>query len=240
MSTLYIIGTPIGNLEDLSYRATRILGEVDAIACEDTRITRKIYERFQIASPAIRFSSHEHNEEHAAKRIVGLLREGRSVALCTDSGMPGVSDPGYDAVNMCREAGFNIELVPGPSAVLGALVLSGLSGASFTFKGFPPRKEGRRKRFLEMDREAPHTLIFFESPYRIAVLLRDALEVLGDREAAVCLELTKPHERDHRGPLSELCALFEGAPHPKGEITLVIAGNNPKFLHTDKDDTVQP
>lgn len=234
MSTLYIIGTPIGNLEDLSYRAARILGEVEAIACEDTRITRRIYERFQIPSPAIRFSSHEHNEEQAAKRIVGLLREGRSVALCTDSGMPGVSDPGYDAVNQCREAGFDIELVPGPSAVLGALVLSGLSGASFTFKGFPPRKEGRRKRFLEMDKEAPHTLIFFESPYRIAVLLRDALEVLGNREAAVCLELTKQYERVHRGPLSELCTLFEGAPHPKGEITVVIAGNNPKFLHPDE------
>ncbi|HPX86353.1 MAG TPA: 16S rRNA (cytidine(1402)-2'-O)-methyltransferase [Candidatus Hydrogenedentes bacterium] len=234
MSTLYVIGTPIGNLEDLSYRAVRILGEVDAIACEDTRITRKIYERFQIPSPAIRFSSHEHNEDQAAKRIIGLLREGRSVALCTDSGMPCISDPGYDAVNLCREAGFAVELVPGPSAVLTALVLSGLSGASFTFKGFPPRKEGKRKRFLEMEKDAPHTLIFFESPFRIAVLLRDALEVLGDREAAVCFELTKHHERVLRGPLSELYARFDGVPHPKGEITVVIAGNNPKFLHKDE------
>lgn len=236
MSTLYIVATPIGNLEDLSFRAVRILGEVNAIACEDTRVTRKIYERFQISAPAIRFSCHEHNEEQAARRIAGLLQDGKSVALVTDGGMPGISDPGYHTVNLCREKGYKIEVIPGPSAVTTALVLSGLSGASFTFKGFPPRKSGKRKRFLEMEKDLPHTLIFFESPFRIVSFLEDALEVLGDRLAAVGFELTKQFERMHRGYLSEVITQLKMESTIRGEITVVIAGSNPKFtLQEDLD-----
>jgi 16S rRNA (cytidine1402-2'-O)-methyltransferase len=236
MSVLYVVATPIGNLEDLSFRAVRILGEVDAIACEDTRVTRKIYERFEIPSPAIRFSCHEHNEQQAARRILGLLREGRTVALVTDGGMPGVSDPGYHTINLCREAGYAVEVIPGPSAVTTALILSGLSGASFTFKGFPPRKPGKRRRFLEMEKEQPHTLIFFESPYRIVVLIEEALEVLGDRQGAVCFELTKQFERMHRGYLSEILAALKEDKNIRGEITVVIAGNNPKFSNQENEE----
>ncbi len=230
MSTLYVVATPIGNLEDLSFRAARILGEVDAVACEDTRVTRKIYERYQIKPPRIRFSCHEHNEQQAARRILGLLEEGRSVALVTDGGMPGISDPGYHTVNLCREHGHGVEIIPGPSAVTSALVLSGLSGASFTFKGFPPRKPGRRKRFLEMEKDQPHTLVLFESPHRIKALVEDALEVLGDRLAAVCFEITKQFEHMHRGYLSEIAVLLKQETNIRGEIVVVIAGNNPKFL----------
>jgi len=226
---LVLIGTPIGNLEDLPPRAQRRLGEVDALACEDTRMTRRIFERFGIVPPRTVFSYHEHNERQAGKRILGLLNEGLTVGLCSDGGMPGISDPGYRIINEATEAGHDLEVVPGPSAVTTALLLSGLPSSSFTFKGFPPRKSGARQRFLALDRELPHTLILFESPYRIHALLQDALAALGDRQAAVCLELTKKFERVHRGHLADLVTTFEGKT-PKGEITVVIAGNHPKFL----------
>ena len=234
MSTLYVVGTPIGNLEDLSPRAARLLSEVEAVAAEDTRVTRKIYERYNLPPPAIRFSCHEHNEEQAVFRILGLLASGKSVALCTDGGMPGISDPGYRAVNACREAGHTIAIIPGPSAVTTALVASGLPGASFTFKGFPPRKSGQRKRFLEQEKESPHTLVLFESPHRLAALLRDALETLGDRQAAVCVEMTKRFEAVHRDYLSVLAQTFAAEKTVRGEITVVVAGNNPKFINTPR------
>jgi len=231
MSTLYVVGTPIGNLEDLSPRAARILSAVEAVAAEDTRVTRKIYEACGLESPPIRFSCHEHNEEQAARRILGLLESGKDVAICADGGMPALSDPGYRVINACRDAGHAIETVPGPSAVTTALVASGLPGVSFTFKGFPPRKSAARKRFLEQEKESPHTLILFESPYRLHGLLVDALDALGDREAAVCLELTKKHERVCRDYLSNLAQQFAADGKIRGEITVVIAGNNPKFLN---------
>lgn len=236
MSTLYVVGTPIGNLEDLSPRAARILSEVEAVAAEDTRFTRKIYESCGLPSPPIRFSCHDHNEEHVVPRIIGLLESGKNVALCTDGGMPSVSDPGYRVINACREAGHAIEIVPGPSAVTTALVASGLPCTSFTFKGFPPRKSGARKRFLEQERDLPHTLILFESPYRLHSLLGDALEVFGDREAAVCLEMTKKFEQVHRDYLSLLTQHFVAATTVRGEITVVIAGNNPKFTKASIDE----
>ena len=236
MSTLYVVGTPIGNLEDLSPRAARVLSEVEVVAAEDTRVTRKIYEACGLESPPIRFSCHEHNEEQAVHRILGLLEAGKDVAICTDGGMPALSDPGYRVINACRAAGFTIETIPGPSAVTTALVASGLSGVSFTFKGFPPRKSAARKRFLEQETALPHTLIFFESPYRLHGLLEDALEVLGDREAAVCLELTKKHERICRDYLSNLVQQFPAGVKVRGEITVVIAGNNPKFVNAASQD----
>jgi 16S rRNA (cytidine1402-2'-O)-methyltransferase len=228
----YLIATPIGNLEDITLRAIRVLGEVDALACEDTRVTRKIFERHGIRSPAAIFSCHEHNEERSVERILGLLRDGKTVALCTDAGMPGVSDPGFRLVSAVAGAGFRVEVIPGPGAVETALAVSGLPTSSFTFKGFPPRKDGKLRTFLGDDKDRPHTLVFFESPFRIGKFLAAALEVLGDRQAAVCVELTKKFERVHRGFLSALAPEFAGR-EVKGEITVVIAGNHPKFAREE-------
>jgi 16S rRNA (cytidine1402-2'-O)-methyltransferase len=227
-ATLYVIGTPIGNLEDISYRAVRVLGELSALACEDTRRTRQLLDRYEIPRPATMFSLHEHNEDRAARRVLELLEGGTSVGVCSDAGMPLVSDPGFTTVRLAAEAGHRVEAVPGPTAVTSALAVSGLPVASFTFKGFPPRKPGPRRRFLEVDAQAAHTLVLYESPHRLAALLADALEVLGDRQACVCLELTKLFERVERGFLSDLCTSF-GETVPKGEVTVVIAGNHPKF-----------
>jgi len=231
MGRLRVIATPIGNLEDLSPRAKRGLAELDALACEDTRVTRRLFQRFELESPRTVFSYHEHNEDQAGKRIAGLLDEGLTVGVCSDGGYPGISDPGYRVLSAAVEAGHDIEVIPGPSAVPVALLLSGLPTSSYTFKGFAPRKSGQRQRFLAADAEAPHTLVLFESPFRIAKLLADALEVLGDREAAVCCELTKKFERADRGYLSDLLEQYTKR-KVKGEITLVIAGNNQKFIRT--------
>lgn len=235
MGILYIIATPIGNMEDLTYRAARVLGEVDALACEDTRITRRIFERYEIHSPRTIFSHHEHNEAQAGHRILGLLNEGLSVAVCTDSGCPGISDPGYRIIAAALEAGHQVEIIPGPNAANTALLASGLPTSSFTFKGFPPRKGGPCRRFLEMDRDLPHTLLFYESPFRVGAFLAIAHEVLGDRRAAVCLELTKKFEQVHRGYLSALRQQFEGRT-VKGEVTIAIAGNNPKFQRENEPE----
>ena len=228
MATLYVVATPIGNLEDLTHRALRVLGEVDVLACEDTRMTRRLLDRYEIARPRTMFSYHEHNEESAGARILGLLQEGCAVALCSDGGCPGVSDPGYRIIRDSIAAGHDVDVLPGPTAVTTALLSSGLSTASFVFKGFPPRKSGQRKRFLEEDGESPHTLVIYESPFRIGKLLADAAEVLGDREAAVCIELTKKFERVSRGYLSDLAVEYADR-KVKGEVCLVVAGNNPKF-----------
>ncbi|MCX5772632.1 MAG: 16S rRNA (cytidine(1402)-2'-O)-methyltransferase [Candidatus Hydrogenedentes bacterium] len=233
--TLYVIATPIGNLEDITLRALRILGEVDALACEDTRMTRRIFERHAVKSPRTIFSYHEHNEPAAGHRILGLLESGQSVALTTDGGYPGISDPGYRIIAECRNRGFRVEVIPGPSAVTIALVASGLPTSSFTFKGFPPRKPGPRKSFLAMDKDLPHSLVFFESPFRVGRLLQEALEVLGNRLAAVCIELTKKFEEVHRGYLADLAVKFNEKA-PKGEITIVIAGSNPKFEKNENSE----
>jgi len=231
-ATLYVIATPIGNLEDITLRALRVLGEVDALACEDTRFTRRIFERHQIPSPPTILSYHEHNEEAAGRRILGLLENGKSVALCSDGGSPGISDPGYRIISECREKGVRIEVLPGPNAATTALVASGLATSSYTFKGFPPRKPGPRKRFLEQERELPHTLVIFESPFRLAKLLEDAHTTLGNRRAAVCVEMTKKFEEVCQGYLADLAKQFSGKT-VKGEITVVIAGCNPKFAASE-------
>jgi 16S rRNA (cytidine1402-2'-O)-methyltransferase len=232
-SALYVIATPIGNLEDVTYRAVRALREIDALACEDTRRTRILLERYDIPRPGILFSYHEHNEERAAQRVLGLLGEGRAVGLVTNAGYPGVSDPGYRAISQAAARGFRVEVLPGAGAAEPALVLSGLPGASFTFKGFAPRTRGRRRSFLAMEKDLPHTLIFFESPRRLAAFLDDALDALGDRRAAVCIEITKMFEQVERGYLSELAERFREA-ELKGEVTVVIAGGNPKFMRSEE------
>lgn len=230
--TLFVISTPIGNLEDITLRGLRILKEVSVLACEDTRVTKNLMQRHEIPYPDNVFSYHEHNEEAAAKRIIGFLKDGVDVALCSDAGTPGISDPGYRAIAGAVAEGLRIEVIPGPSATTSALLLSGLPSSSFTFKGFPPRKSGQRKRFFEAEAELPHTLIFYESKFRIVKSLQDALAVMGDRQAAVCFELTKKFERVHRGYLSDVIAELEAAT-VKGEITVVIAGNHPKFIRSE-------
>ncbi|MHC4252483.1 MAG: 16S rRNA (cytidine(1402)-2'-O)-methyltransferase [Planctomycetota bacterium] len=229
MGTLYVIATPIGNLEDATYRAVRVLGEVDALACEDTRRTRVLLERHDVPRPKTVFSYHEHNEEQAARRVVELLDNDAKVGLVTNAGYPGVSDPGYRAISSAIDAGHEVVALPGAGAVETALAASGLPAVSFTFKGFPPKKPGKRKKWLELDAALPHTLVFYESPQRTATLLADALAVYGDRRAAVCVELTKKFERVARGWLADLARDFAEA-KIKGEVTVVIAGANEKFI----------
>ncbi|MBF6611991.1 MAG: 16S rRNA (cytidine(1402)-2'-O)-methyltransferase [Chloroflexi bacterium] len=218
---LYLVATPIGNLGDITLRALEILRLVDVVASEDTRKTGMMLKHFGIQKQQIPF--HEHNEERAGERVIALLREGKSVALVTNAGTPGISDPGYTLVRKAIEAGLEFTLIPGPAAFVMALVLSGLPVHSFTFRGFAPRKGGPRRRFLEIDRDAPHTLIFYESPFRIEAFLKDALEVFGDREAALARELTKVFETVERGPLSALLAAVSNR-KTRGEYVIAIAG----------------
>jgi 16S rRNA (cytidine1402-2'-O)-methyltransferase len=220
---LYLVGTPIGNLEDITLRALETLRSVDFVASEDTRKTGLLLKKYDIKKPQIAF--HEHNEAQAGRRILELAAEGKSVALVTNAGTPGISDPGFTLVRSALAAGVPLSAIPGPTALVAALVLSGLPVHAFTFRGFAPRKSGARRRFLEVDRDSPHTLIFYESPYRLAAFLADALAVYGDREAAVANDLTKLFERVDRGRLSELVAHFTATP-PRGEYTVVIAGTS--------------
>lgn len=218
---LYLVATPIGNLGDISLRALEVLRAVDLVASEDTRKTGLLLKHFEIKKPQIAF--HEHNERQAGERIIGLLREGKSVAVVSNAGTPGISDPGWTLVRRAIDEQMPVTMVPGAAALIMALVLSGLPVHSFTFRGFPPRKPGPRRRFLEIDRDSPHTLIFYESPYRIEALLRDALEVYGDRPAAIANDLTKFYETVARGPLSALLQASAES-KPKGEYILVVAG----------------
>jgi 16S rRNA (cytidine1402-2'-O)-methyltransferase len=218
---LYLVATPIGNMGDITLRALEVLRTVDVVASEDTRKTGLLLKRFDIRKPQVAF--HEHNEDRAGARIMALLAEGKSVALVSCAGTPGISDPGYTLVRSALASDVGVTIIPGPTALIMALVLSGLPVHSFTFRGFPPHKPGARRRFLEVDRASPHTLVFYESPYRLAAFLRDALEVYGDRDAALARELTKIHETVERGKLSALLAALETT-GPKGEYVVVIAG----------------
>ncbi|HYB00031.1 MAG TPA: 16S rRNA (cytidine(1402)-2'-O)-methyltransferase [Ktedonobacteraceae bacterium] len=219
---LYLVATPIGNLNDITLRALSTLREVDIIASEDTRKTGLLLKHFSISKPQISF--HEHNEERAGQHIEDLLTQGKSVALVTNAGTPGISDPGYTLVRRAITAHIDVTMIPGPSALVMALVLSGLPVHSFTFRGFPPRKSGPRRRFIEVDKEAPHTLIFYESPFRLEAFLRDALLVLGDREAAIANDLTKMFESIQRGTLTSLLQWVGEQSKLKGEFIVVIAG----------------
>lgn len=218
---LYLVATPIGNLDDITLRALETLRSVDYVASEDTRKTGLLLKHFDIKKPQISF--HEHNEQRAAQRIVGLLEEGQSVAVVSNAGTPGISDPGFTLVREAIQRGLSYTMIPGPSAVVMAVVLAGLPSHAFTFRGFPPRKGGKRRRFLEVDRESPHTLVFYESPYRLEAFLTDALAVYGDRPAALANELTKLFESVIQGTLSSLLAHVQ-AEEPRGEYVVVIAG----------------
>ncbi len=220
--TLYLVATPIGNLGDITLRAIETLRNVDLVASEDTRRTGLLLKHFEIEKPQISFF--EHNERVATTRIMRLLDEGKSVAVVTCAGTPGISDPGFVLVREAVNMGFEVTMIPGPVALVMALVLSGLPVHSFTFRGFPPHKPGQRRHFLEVDRDSPYTLIYYESPFRLRKLLEDALAVFGDRPAAVAKELTKIHESVRRGRLSELLANLEET--PKGEYVVLVAGKD--------------
>ena len=230
---LYLVATPIGNLGDISLRALETLRQVDLIASEDTRKTGLLLKHFEIQKPQIAFF--EHNEQRAGRKIIEALMQGKSVALVSNAGTPGISDPGFTLVRQAIEAGIAVTMIPGPTALIMALVLSGLPTHAFTFRGFPPHKSGPRRRFLAVDQDSPHTLIFYESPYRLVKFLEDALAVYGDRQAAVTNDLTKMFETVHRGTLSELVALFSGT-EPRGEYTVVIAGKGAATLPASGDD----
>ena len=220
MGTLYLIATPIGNLEDLSPRAVRMLGEVDLIAAEDTRHTRKLLSHFEIQTPLT--SYFEHNKLSKLDGILDVLRHG-DVALVSDGGMPVISDPGYELLCSAIDNGHDVLPVPGPSAVLSALAVSGLPTDAFVFLGFLPRKAVERCRKLAENASARRTLVAFESPHRLSAALRDIEAEWGDRRLAVARELTKVHEEIFRGPVSAARAYFANEP-VRGEVTLVIAG----------------
>jgi 16S rRNA (cytidine1402-2'-O)-methyltransferase len=219
---LYLVATPIGNLNDITLRALSTLREVDIIASEDTRKTGLLLKHFSISKPQIAF--HEHNEQRAGQQIEDLLKQGKSVALVTNAGTPGISDPGYTLMRRAITAHIDVTMIPGPTALIMALVLSGLPVHSFTFRGFPPRKPGPRRRFIEIDKQAPHTLIFYESPYRLEAFLQDAYEVLGDREAVIANDLTKMFEFIQRGTITSLLQWVAEQSSLKGEFIIVIAG----------------
>lgn len=220
---LYFVATPIGNLGDMSQRAIEVLRGVDLIASEDTRKTGRLLQRFEISTPQAPF--HEHNEDVAGDRLLEQLRRGRSVAVVTDAGTPGIADPGYSILRRALDEGIETTMIPGPAAFVMAVVLSGLPVHSFVFRGFTPHKRSARLRYYAADVEMPYTLVYYESPHRLLKSLADALEVFGDRRAAVANDLTKLYELVLRGTLSELITDLS-ARKVQGEWVLVIAGTS--------------
>jgi 16S rRNA (cytidine1402-2'-O)-methyltransferase len=223
MGTLYLVATPIGNLEDLSQRALNILRTVRLVAAEDTRVTRHLLSAFDIHTPYT--SYYEHNKLSKMDAILSALSEG-SVALVSDAGTPGINDPGYELVRAALAAGHAVTPIPGPSAPIAALVASGLPTDTFLYLGYLPRKAGERRHLIAEQATVPHTLIFLEAPHRLLDSLQDLADGLGDRPAAVARELTKIHEEIFRGSLLEAIEHFTETP-PRGEFTLVIQGHPP-------------
>lgn len=218
---LCVVATPIGNLSDVTLRALRVLRDADVIAAEDTRTTRKLLTQHDIRTPLVAY--HEHNEAVRTAELLERLTSGEVVALVSESGTPSISDPGYRLVHAAIEAEIPVEPVPGPSAILAALVVSGLPTDAFVFEGFLPRRSGERRRRLEVLSSDLRTLIVFEAPHRLDATVVDMLDVLGDRRVALCRELTKMHEEVRRSTLSELAASLRRRP-VKGEIVLVLEG----------------
>lgn len=224
---LSIIATPIGNLGDITYRAVETLKKCDVIACEDTRHTATLLTHYGIEKPLI--SHHEHSSSESKMRLAAMLREGKHVAMVSDGGMPLINDPGFEMVRFAREFSIPVEVLPGPSAVTTGLVLSGLAVDAFSFFGFLPQKSSQRKKIFESLKEREETLLFFESPFRIEKAAADALEVLGDREAALAREMTKKFEEVLRGSLSVILENLRKRPR-KGEMVFIIAGAGRKKL----------
>lgn len=230
MPTLYIIGTPIGNLEDLTPRAARVLSEVSLVAAEDTRVTRRLLSHLGIHPRTTSF--HQHNWQDKLGGVLSELIEG-DVALVTDAGMPGISDPGSELVVAASQAGFKVEVVPGPSAVTAALALSGFTGDAFSFLGFLPRRKKDRQASLHQALSSPSPLVIFEAPHRLRAILTDIEVVFLDRPLAVCRELTKLYEEVFRGTAAEALEHFAS---PRGEVVIVIQGRPPEDSKEDEDE----
>jgi len=230
--TLYAVATPIGNLEDITRRAERVLSEVDCVAAEDTRRTRKLLSSLGVKKPML--SHYQPKEDQAIRKIISLLQDGKDVALVTDGGTPAVSDPGYRLVKAAAEAGIRVVPVPGPSALTAALSAAGLPTDRVTFAGFPPKKKNARRRFIRELAERTDTLVFYESPGRAMDFLKDALETLGEREAVVWRELTKVYEEALRGPLSEVIETM-AEKKIKGEVTVLIQGAGKRPAWSDNE-----
>lgn len=221
MPGLYIVSTPIGNLGDITHRAQAVLEQADIIACEDTRVTGKLLGFFDIGTPTVPY--HDHNEQRILPQLMERLGSGQIVALVSDAGTPLISDPGYRLVRQARDEGYLVSSIPGASAILAALASAGLPTDRFMFAGFLPSKTVARRKILSELETVKATLVFYESPKRLKESLKDILEVLGDRDAAICRELTKLFEEIRRGSLSELSEHYNQADRPKGEIVIVIA-----------------
>lgn len=229
--TLYLCATPIGNLEDMTFRAVRVLKEADLIAAEDTRNSIKLLNHFEIKTPMT--SYHEYNKIEKGKKLVERLLGGEDVALITDAGMPGVSDPGEELVRMCQEAGVTVTVVPGASACVAALAMSGLSTRRFAFEAFLPPEKKERQTVLEELKEETRTIILYEAPHRLARTLKLLLETLGERQMRVCRELTKKHETVYAGTIAEALSYYE-AQEPKGECVLVVAGKSRREVREEE------
>lgn len=224
MSTLYIVATPIGNLEDMSQRAQNVLKSVSYIACEDTRTSGVLLKHFDINTPT--FAFHQHNEHKKVAHLINILDARQNVAIISDAGMPGISDPGFLAVRAAHQAGHTVSVIPGPDAATTALVASGLPCNKYVFEGFLPQKKGRQKRLKQLVDEE-RTIVFYESPYRLTKLLQELRDYMGDqRMAAVCRELTKKFEEIVRGSLKTVSDTFELRDEIKGEIVVIVAPKN--------------
>ena len=228
--TLYLCATPIGNLEDMTFRAVRILREADLIAAEDTRNSIKLLSHFEIRTPMT--SYHEYNKIEKGKKLTALLLEGKNIALITDAGTPGISDPGEELVKMCHEAGVTVTAVPGAAACVTALTISGLPTRRFAFEAFLPSDKKERREVLEELKDETRTIVIYEAPHRLVRTLEELLETLGDRQVSVCRELTKKHETVCQATLEEACAYYR-AHEPRGECVLVIRGRSREELRRE-------
>jgi 16S rRNA (cytidine1402-2'-O)-methyltransferase len=231
-----VVATPLGNLEDITFRAVRVLKEAPVIACEDTRRTVKLLNRYEIRTPMVVF--HEYNKARAGAGILRRLREGESVALVSDAGTPAISDPGYTLVRDAIAEGIPVEVIPGPSALVAALVVSGLPTDHFAFEGFLPNRPVRRRKALAALSRETRTMIFYESPHRLASFLADASAEFGERGACIVRELTKVHEEIVRGTLPVLSAEIAGRSSVLGEVTVVVAGA-PKTVELSVEEIVR-
>ena len=227
---LYLCATPIGNLEDMTFRAVRILREADLIAAEDTRNSIKLLSHFEIRTPMT--SYHEYNKIEKGKKLTALLLEGKNIALITDAGTPGISDPGEELVKMCHEAGVTVTAVPGAAACVTALTISGLPTRRFAFEAFLPSDKKERREVLEELKDETRTIVIYEAPHRFVRTLEELLETLGDRQVSVCRELTKKHEAVCQATLEEACAYYR-AHEPRGECVLVIRGRSREELRRE-------
>jgi len=237
MGILYLVATPVGNLEDITLRALNILKEVDLIACEDTRHTAKLLTRYGIKTP--RKSYHKFNEQSRTRHLIQMLREGKNIALVSDSGTPLVSDPGYELVASCRGEGISVVPIPGPSAAIAALIGSGLPADSFFFAGFLPARKSLRRRRLQELAHIPATLILFEAPHRLVASLEDMVAAFGTRRASIARELTKVHEEFLHGTLAELHGILQIRPKIQGEITVIIERAEAALDATDYPDSLK-